>query len=70
MVQKISFFCDVCGIEFPPKEYSFLNGQIIKMNAEYKPEPFAFAGHYCGDCTQTILEKISELKNGHSKKKK
>ena len=69
-MQTTKFFCDICAIEFPPKEYCFINGQVTKMDAQYKPVPFAFVGHYCGECTELILEYVAKLKNGHNKDKK
>lgn len=72
-MQQTKFFCDVCGIEFPPQEYCFINGQVMKLDVEMKPQTFVFAGHYCGECTQIILKKVALLKEeknaGHSKKK-
>ena len=73
-MQQTKFFCDVCGVEFPPKEYCFINGQLTKLDAEMKPQPIAFVGHYCGDCAQVILEKVALLKEeknaGYKKEKK
>lgn len=69
-MQQTKFFCDVCGEEFPPKEYCFINGQLTKMDEKLQPHPFAFVGHYCGTCTQDILQHIALLKDGHNKDKK
>ena len=69
-MQETKLFCDICAVEFPPKEYCFINGQVTKMNAQYQPEPFAFVGHYCGECTEVILEYIGSLKQKHGQKEK
>ena len=62
-MKKIIVNCDICGIEFPPQEFSFLNGVIIKIDKDLKTFSEAFEGHYCGECTKKVLEKISELRN-------
>lgn len=56
-------FCDICDKEFPPQEYCFLTGQIIKVNTELKPEVLGIEGHYCGEDTHKIIEFIASLKN-------
>ena len=70
MAKQIKYFCDICDKEFPPQEYSFLTGQIIKVSGELKPELLGFEGHYCDTCTHLIIKHIEELKNAkHSNTK-
>lgn len=62
-MKKIIFNCDICGNEFPPQEYSFLTGQIIKMNEKLEKQNIIFEGHYCGVDTNKLLEEVTKLKN-------
>lgn len=62
-MKTLIFHCDICGKEFPPQEYAFVNGQIIKIDAELKPHAVQFEGHYCGVCGKLILEYINKLSN-------
>lgn len=62
-MKEIKFFCDICDIEFPPKEYAFLTGQLIKIDKDFKQQVIPFEGHYCGKCTNLLLEEITKLKN-------
>lgn len=62
-MKTITFSCDICGKEFPPQEYSFLTGQVVKINQELKPNTVAFEGHYDAECTHKLLEYIAGLKN-------
>lgn len=61
-MKEIKFFCDVCGKEFPPNEYSFLTGQLIKVDKDLKSHQIPFEGHYCGDDTIKVLSYIENLK--------
>ena len=63
MVKEIRFFCDICSKEFPPQEYSFLIGQLIKVDKDLKSHTIPFEGHYCDQCTNLILGEITKLKN-------
>ena len=62
-MKQTKLFCDVCGKEFPPKEYCFITGQIIKVNAELRPELIGFEGHFCEEETKKIQEFIAGLAN-------
>ena len=62
-MKEIKLFCDVCLKEFPPKEYSFLTGQITRIDSKLQPNLGTFEGHYCDDCTKKILEHIEKLTN-------
>lgn len=62
-MQTIIYNCDICGKEFPPQEFSFLNGQIIKVNEKLEANLAKFSGHYCGECTKQIIEFIEKLGN-------
>ena len=62
-MKQTKMFCDVCGKEFLPKEYCFITGQIIKINAELKPELIGFEGHFCEEETKKIQEFIASLAN-------
>ena len=61
-MKKIQFFCDICGKEFLPQEYSFLTGQVIKIDKELKSQTIVFEGHYCGVCTNLILDEAAKLR--------
>ena len=68
-MKTITFLCDICGKEFQPNEYAFLNGQIVKVTPDLQPSPLTFEGHYCGEDTHKILNYIQELKyaqNSHT----
>lgn len=72
-MKQVKLFCDICGKEFPPQEYSFLTGQVIRIDKDLKPQLGTFEGHYCGECTHDLLgyieNKINEPKpNGELKK--
>ena len=62
-MKTVIFCCDICGKEFPPREFSFLTGQLIKMDKELKAHQVAFEGHHCGDCTKNVLGYIDKLKD-------
>lgn len=62
-MKTVTFHCDICGKEFPPQEYSFFNGQIIKMDDKLKSHMIPFEGHYCGEDTHKLLEQIAKMKN-------
>ena len=62
-MKVLQYFCDVCGKEFQPNEYAFLNGQIVKVTPDLQSQPLTFEGHYCGEDTHKILEYIQELKH-------
>lgn len=65
-MKEIKFFCDICGKEFLPKEFSFLTGQILKIDEKLNNHHVTFEGHYCGDCTNILLLKIEEIKNAQN----
>jgi len=67
-MKEIKYFCDICGKEFPPKEFSFLNGVIFKIDAQLKAHGSPFEGHYCGEDTKQIIEFIEELSKKHMDK--
>lgn len=62
-MKELKYFCDICGKEFPPNEYSFLIGQIIKVDEKLVPHQVPFEKNYCGECTQLLLAEITKLKN-------
>lgn len=62
-MKTITFHCDLCGKEFSPESFCFINGQTIKVDAELKPQRMVFEGHYCGACADMVLLKIDEIKN-------
>ena len=61
-MKELKLFCDICGIEFHPIEYGFLNGQVVRMNKDLQNQPLAFEGHYCGEHTNQLLAYIDGLK--------
>lgn len=61
-MKKIQYFCDICDVEFPPKEFSFLTGQIIKLDDELKQNVLAFEWNFCGECTKMIVDVIDKTK--------
>lgn len=69
MVKTITFFCDICNKEFQPQEYSFLTGQLVKIDEKLNKHPILFEGHYCGECTNLILGEITKMKNDKHKEK-
>lgn len=62
-MKTIIFACDICEAEFPPKAYSFLTGQTISIDKELNMHTVPFEGHYCGECTELILNKIHEMRS-------
>ena len=63
MTQKIQYFCDICGKEFPPQEYSFLTGQLLRLDKDLNQQIGIINGHYCGEDTKQIIAFIEELTN-------
>ena len=62
-MQKIQYFCDVCDKECLPKDgLGTFTGFIVKVNTEFKPEQIGFSGHYCSECSEKMLNFVSELK--------
>ena len=62
-IQTIIYNCDICGKEFPPKEFGFFSGQTIKVNEKLEPNLLKFDGHYCGECTNQIMGEIIKIAN-------
>ena len=60
-MKELKFYCDICQKEFLPVEFSFVNGQIEKLNEKLEAQRVSFEGHYCGECTKKILAFIESL---------
>ena len=71
MTQQIKYFCDTCGKECLPSEgLGTFAGFIAKITSKLEKHQHKFAGDYCFECSEVILNFIVALKKDISKKVK
>jgi len=62
-MKQTKLFCDTCEKECQPKEgASQFAGVLAKFNAQLEKQAYKFVQDYCSECSEVILNFISELK--------
>lgn len=62
-MQSLKYFCNACGKECQPQEgKSTFGGIISRLNVKLERQPYQFMQDFCVECSEIILNFISELK--------
>ena len=62
-MQQVKIFCDTCGKEGEKGSGgSTFAGVIARFTTDLQRQGYRFAEDYCNDCSELILNFISELK--------
>ena len=63
MTQQLKYFCDSCERECLPEEgVSTFAGALSRLSVNLEKQVYKFAQDYCSECSEVILNFISELK--------
>ncbi len=60
-MKQLKIFCDICGYEFLPQQFLFLNGILGRLNEKLESVLMTYEGHYCVNHAEKIIKYIEEL---------